>query len=397
MNTFAATSSAAPEPGKKLDSLWVYALLALVATAGFFYVNLMAAIVDGLVAGLNFTNAEAGTVGSANIYGATVGALIAVFLVGRLRWKPAVVILLAVLIGIDLLSTLIRTPALMIAVRGLDGVIGGVATGLVYGAMARTFSPDRAFGVLLVVQFALGGLGVMFLPPLVPALGAKILFLSLAGVSFVAILAILAIPDIQTGKGSGSIAYKPLSARKKLTTGVIMTGLVLFQAANMALLAFIIRLGEHASLSRGFIGQALGWATWVAILGALAVVFMGDRFGRLKPLLVAMLLTLIGTAGFYWSENGAVYFIANVGTGITWSFVVPYLFGMASNMDPSGRMTTLAGFISHLGLATGPLVAGLLLGADNFNLLITAAIAVLAVSGVATLLAARRIDSLEHA
>lgn len=396
MNTPAGDPIANTPDVKKLDSLWVYALLALVATAGFFYVNLMAAIVDGLVTGLGFTNAEAGTVGSVNIYGATVGGLIAVFLVGRMRWKPAVAIMLAVMIGIDLMSTLISTPWLMIAVRGLDGLIGGMAVGLVYAAMARTFSPDRAFGALLAVQFSLGGLGVMFLPPLVPALGAKVLFLALAGVSCAALLAILAIPKIETGNGSNSIAYKPLGSRKKVTTGIIMTALFVFQAANMALLAFIIRLGEHSGLSRGFVGNALGWATWVAIAGALLVVFMGDRFGRFKPLLIAMLLTLVGTAGFYWSSNGAIYFIANVGTGITWSFVVPYLFGMASSMDASGRMTTLAGFISHFGLATGPLVAGLILGADNFNLLISTAIIFMAASGVATLLAARRVDSLEH-
>ncbi len=397
MSTLAVDPAANAGEVKKLDKLWVYALLALVATAGFFYVNLMGAIVDGLVTGLGFTNAEAGTVGAVNIYGATVGGLAAVFLVGRMRWKPAVAIMLTAMIGIDLLSTLIHTPWLMIGVRGLDGLIGGVAIGLVYGAMAQTFSPDRAFGVLLVVQFTLGGLGVMFLPPLVPALGAKILFLALAGVSCAALLAILAIPKIDTGKGSASSVYKPLSARKKVTIGIIMTGLFVFQAANMALLAFIIRLGEFSGLSRDFLGQALGWATWVAIIGALLVVFMGDRFGRFKPLLIAMLLTLVGTAGFYWSSNGAIYFIANVGTGITWSFVVPYLFGMASNMDASGRMTTLAGFVSHFGLATGPLVAGLILGADNFKLLITVTIIFLAVSGVATLLAARRVDSLEHA
>src|SRR3546814_7899330 len=72
-----------------LDRLWLYALLALVATAGFFYVNIMAAIVDGLITGLGFSNAQAGTVGAANIYGASVGSLLAVLLVRRLRWRPA--------------------------------------------------------------------------------------------------------------------------------------------------------------------------------------------------------------------------------------------------------------------------------------------------------------------
>jgi hypothetical protein len=38
-------------------------LLAFLATAGLFYVNIMPALVDGLIEGLGFTNREAGIVG----------------------------------------------------------------------------------------------------------------------------------------------------------------------------------------------------------------------------------------------------------------------------------------------------------------------------------------------
>src|SRR3546814_13920881 len=85
---------------------------------------------------------------------------------------------------------------------------------------------------------------------------------------------------------------------------------------------------------------------------------MGTRFGRTRPLLVAMLLSLAGTCGFFWSGRAPVYFIANVGTAITWSFVVPYLFGILSRLDASGRLATLRGFMSKLGLAFGPMLAG---------------------------------------
>src|SRR5690606_37073589 len=66
------------------------------------------------------------------------------------------------------------------------------------------------------------------------------------------------------------------------------------------------------------------------------------------------LVTVAGTAGFFWSGRAPVFFVANVGTAITWSFVVPYIFGMLSRLDPSGRLATLGGFMSKLGLASGP-------------------------------------------
>src|SRR3546814_17103552 len=112
----------------------------------------MAAIVDGLITGLGFSNAQAGTVGAANIYGASVGSLLAVLLVRRLRWRPALFALLALLLLLDLGSLAIRNPDMLTAMRALHGVAGGMAVGISYAVMARTGSPDRPFGLLLLLR-----------------------------------------------------------------------------------------------------------------------------------------------------------------------------------------------------------------------------------------------------
>ncbi|MCR6625753.1 MAG: MFS transporter [Pseudoxanthomonas sp.] len=374
------------------DRLWLYALLALIATAGFFYVNIMAAIVDGLVTGLGFSNPQAGMVGAANIYGASVGSFIAVLLVRHVAWRQTLFILLSLLLLLDLGSMAISFPGMLTAVRALHGLIGGMAVGVAYSVMARTHSPDRAFGMLLLVQFALGGLGVMFLPTLVPDYGARILFLSLAALTALALVALAMIPRLDPARVADAARAARMSSTARGTAALVLLALFLFQGGNMALGAFIIRLGEHFELARGFIGQALGWATWIGAAGAGLVIVMGARFGRLRPLLVAILLTLAGTAGFFWSANQPIFFIANVGTAITWSFVVPYLFGMLSRLDSSGRLATLGGFVSKLGLASGPMLAGRVLVNDDFHFLIAMAIVALAVSGVAMLAAARRVD-----
>ena len=60
-------------------------LLAFLATAGIFYVNIMPALVDGLVQGAGFSNRQAGLVGSSNVYGAAIGALIVTLRMTRVR------------------------------------------------------------------------------------------------------------------------------------------------------------------------------------------------------------------------------------------------------------------------------------------------------------------------
>ncbi|KFL37527.1 MFS transporter [Arenimonas donghaensis] len=392
------TAAAQPVSHPARDSLWLYALLALLATAGFFYVNIMSAIVDGLVTGLGFSNPQAGSVGAANIYGASAGSLLAVFVVRRWRWRPTLASLLTLLVGIDLASIAVTDPTTLLVVRAMHGVVGGLSVGVAYSVMARTQSPDRAFGMLLAVQFGLGGLGVMFLPSLVPLYGARILFVVLAGLGALALLAMLAIPRrIEAGGRPALGEVVAAVVYSRATAALTLLALFLFQGGNMALGAFIIRLGEDASLARDFIGQALGWATWIGAGGAVAVIMMGTRWGRFRPLLLALALTLVGTAAFRWSQMPWVYFAANVGTAITWSFVVPYLFGMLSRLDVSGRLATLGGFVSKAGLASGPLLAGWVLRGGDFGALVSLAVLVLLAAGAVALVAARRVDAAERA
>jgi MFS family permease len=183
--------------------------------------------------------------------------------------------------------------------------------------------------------------------------------------------------------------------RRWWLVAIVLLALFLFQAGNMALFAFIIPLGEDFGLQLAFISRTLAWATWIGALGAVLVIVMGTRMGRVWPLVAAMVLTVAGVAALGWSHLPVLFFAANAGTAITWSFVVPLLFGMASAQDRSGRLTTVAGFMSGLGLASGPLLAGLVAHTGDFVLLIAVAVALLALSGVFAVVSARRVDRLD--
>ncbi|MHA6288165.1 MFS transporter [Maricaulis sp. CAU 1757] len=371
------------------DSLVAAGILAFLATAGLFYVNIMAAIVDGLVAGLGFSDVQAGQIGSVNIYGAALGALGAVGLVRIAPWRRISWICLIILIAVDLASIWISSFDLMLPVRLGHGVVGGILTGTAFAVIARTAQPDRTFGMLLFVQFGLGGLAVMTLPPLAPLYGTSALFLALTAFSAVTLILLPFLGNYAPRKrgplAGGGVEWMPLG----LTLGAIFV----FQAANMGLLAYIIRLGTEFGLSREYVSLALGLATWVALLGPFLVMVCGLRFGRFRLLGAAMLLTLGGTAVFHWSGHPAAYLLANCGTGITWGFVIAYLLGMSAEFDGAGRASAFAGFISKLGLASGPMIAGFLLaGGAGYPGLINVAVAGLLLSALLMLWPARVLD-----
>jgi predicted MFS family arabinose efflux permease len=387
--TAEAAATARRFPVAPPDGLLAAGMLAFLATAGFFYVNIMAALVPGLVDGLGFSEGDAGRVGSLNIYGAALGALAAVAIVGRLNWRRFAVAALLTLMALDGLSMLVSRPGTLMALRFVHGMVGGALVGVAYSVFARTRSPDRVFGMLLAVQFGLGGLGVMVLPRLVPVYGHGVLFATLVAFSFIALLLMPFLDAYPAGRvprpaATGGIRIGLLAA----TAGALF----LFQAGNMALLVYMIPLGRHFGLGTGYASTVLGVATWVGIAGCLAVVVFGTRYGRAWPLAVATAITAVACFAFQWSAVAGVYLLANCVSGIAWSFVASYLLGMCAEFDQAGRAAALGGFISKLGLATGPFVAAALMDRANYPDLIVAAALTVALSLPFMFVPARKLD-----
>jgi len=376
------------------DGFAAAVMLAIVATAGFFYVSIMPALVSGLITGLKFSPQVAGRIASCNVYGAAFGAFCAVLLVRHVPWRRAALVLLLALLLLDLGSTQLRSAELLTVVRLLHGLCGGLLVGIAYGAMSRTASPDRCFGVLMVVQASLGGLGRMFLPRLVPDYGAGVLFLSIAAFSVVALALLPFLPDFQrTVPGRGKAAQEPVvAAGAGFVLAVALAGVFFFQVGQMSVAAYVIELGKAQSFDLRFITRTVGVANWLAMLGAILVLIIGIRFGRLWPILVGTLVALAGNAAYHLATSAQVFVVANVTTEIAWFFVIPYLLGLCAEFDRSGRSAALAGLFSKLGLASGPFAASWFLtaSAHDYGAVVNLALCALLISLACSLMVARQ-------
>jgi predicted MFS family arabinose efflux permease len=374
------------------------ALLSFLATAGFFYVNIMPAIVEGLKSGLHFSDRAAGLAGSANVYGAALGALAATFVVTRWPWRPAALVLLCVLIGIDLGSQFIVRPEAMVPVRALHGLAGGCLVGFAFSVIARTRRPERTFGMLLVVQQGMGGLGVMLLPQLVPLFGTRALFLALAAFSLLTLLLLPFIDEYPrpgtAGARAAEAAPSAAPSGDRTLLGLALASVFLFQFANMVLFAFIIGLARHFALDPLHSSTVVGLSAWVGVAGSVLVIAFGTRFGRVRTLVVSLLLTAAGMWMLRGSASALVYAVANCGTSVTWAFVIPHLLAMCAKCDQTGRASALGGFASKMGLATGPFVGAMLLGPGHYELLVNVATAATLACLLVALLPAARLDRL---
>ncbi|MEH6517184.1 MAG: MFS transporter [Halioglobus sp.] len=378
------------------NSLQASLLLAFLSSAGLYYVNIFPAITNALMDGAGLSTIAAGQITSANTLGAACGALFVTLLIRRLpRWKMAAIALLAGLIGMDVVTIMQESPAVLVPLRFVHGFIGGCLVGLGFSVIARTERPSVAFSLLLVVQFGGGALGLWLLPPLVPEYGPYVPFYALIIFSVVTFcmmpfLAAYPLPAKRSAadaaeSGTGGIRVFPLS--------LTLLSLFLFQAANMALFAFIFGLGKHYDLTVAFMSPAAGIANIVSIGGALLAAYTGIKYKLLTPLMLALICSALGTMIFMFSNIQEVFFLALCITGVAWAFGVPYFLTMAAKFDEAGQMAALGGFASKMGLAFGPMMAGYVLSSEGgYPLLIWISIAMFSVCVATTFFPAVDLD-----
>jgi len=378
------------------NSILARIYLAFLTTAGIFYINIMPAVINGLKEGLDFSNQQAGFVSSANLYGAALGALSAVFLIKHINWRLWAYTLLVILIAIDLSCIFIQQPISMIAIRAFHGLAGGLLVGIGFAIISRTTEADKTFGYLLLIQWSLGGLGIMYLPGLVPSYGTGALFVSLITFTSVTLLMLPFLPTYEIEQHAKTVKQQSTIEAKPMLMNLL--GIFLFQAANMGLFAYMISLGKADGLTVEYMSNSLGIASWIALFGALLVIIIGTKYGRTLPLIIAILITALCSWLLHFSAIAEVYLITNILIGITWAFVLPYLFGICAELDKAGQMAAMGGFASKMGLASGPMVAALLFGSEvvnsevSYSLIINIASFSLVICALVIILPARLLD-----
>lgn len=370
------------------SSLMAAILYSIIATAGLFYVNLGGAFLSAFVDGLGVQRDVAGYIVSANKYGAAFGALLATFVVKKLEWRYVLRRLFFCLIVVDLISTQIQNPQTLILLRFLHGTIGGLSVGFGLSIIARTYNPDKIFGMLLVVQYSFGSIGIWAVPRMVESFGYSAVFAALIIFTIMAILILPLVPNVKkVSVETDSLNIFNIPIGKFLFLALV--GLFLFQASNMGVADYAFELGKDIGLENTEISNILTIANVISISGGALVYLIGTKFGRTLPLIIGISVSAIFTFLLHYSDNISIYFIANTVTGIAWGFSIPYILGLCSTFDSHGQMAALAGFVSKMGLATGPLIGSLFIIDYGIELIINIAVFSLVVAMIASWLSSK--------
>jgi len=339
-------------------------LVALAGFAGLAVLAVLPLLVTSLVIELGYTETQSSQVVAANLFGTALGMLGVAAMLRRTGLKALAAVGASLILLCELISLGITALETLTLVRLASGLGSGLLVGAVYAWAARRLYPERGFAMLMLLQFIGAGLLLFMLEGPVARFGLSALYLTFAGC---ALLALLCIPAM--GRTAPDAGAPMGSARRGKTTiwrdwrlWCLLMAIALFEIANAGAWAFVQTFGQALALPDTQIHNVTVITGAIGAVGALAVMWLGERQGRSRPLAAGLLLSVAATAALLLDRGLVPYASGVMVLSICWAFILPYLQGALAQLDRHGELTAISGFVIMVSVALGPGVIGQVIG-----------------------------------
>ena len=326
--------------------------LIVIATFAPATAGLLPAIVATLVDARNLSSVHAGHISSLYSLAGMLAGLLGVLWIRRAdrRTMLAVVILLG--LCADLSAVWLHGYAAIAAGRLATGFAGSSVLLIVNATIAVSHRSERLFGVVLTSQSLLSA--VLFFA--VPRLSWSVpeLFSVLAVCWAISAPFTLLVPRFPAATPAQTTEGVP-SGRALVRPSVVFLVLAFlcFYIGTGALWTFLYLIGEWHGITSSAVGFAISLAMLCAIVGGLAVVLLGKRYGRSWPLIIGLAANAAFTAVLLLPIGIGAYAIAACATNLLFTFALALFLTLLGEEDPAGRLLSSANVVIFGGLALG--------------------------------------------
>ena len=247
------------------------------------------------------------------------------------------------------------------------GIGCGLCFGLTITSLGEDAMPESKFGFMQALQTLTAALGLFILP------WSTGLPIGIAGSGLLLCAALMTAALASAGAlTSNSSSLEPvntkaLTPRPTWPFWVACAILLLNVAAEASVWSFLERIALARYITTQMASQILAASFFAAGLGSLAGGFVGTKYGRTAPFLLAVGASILAVFMF-WQASGLInYIIAVMLFAGAWNFGACYRMGLAIAADETGARAPLIPAAQTIGAAIGPALGGSLIINDNFS------------------------------
>ena len=313
---------------------------------------------------LGFTEVEVGRVAGMDLGGLSAGAIVAAWVINRMNRR------LIVFIGI-FLAALANGLCLkyvdydtVLWLRFLAGFGSGMYTAVAMAVFGTSIRPALAYNLMLFSFAFSQALEMRILPQL-----------SMNGIYWVFIICfLLTLPFLSWIKSypkprtqdTESMTTNKNNSSKPLLAWVCLFAIFLTYINIGAYWTYIELAALDSNTNPELVSEVLVWASLCSLLGCLIATLLSNRFGLLRPLLIALFTMATGVGMLAFGINEPKFLMSVFTFNLLWIFTDVYQMGSLANFDHGGNYAAYLPAAQGLGQIVGPNIAASLL-AINFG------------------------------
>ena len=313
---------------------------------------------------LGFTEVEVGRVAGMDLGGLSAGAIVAAWVINHMNRRLIVFIgifLAALANGLCLKYVDYET---VLWLRFLAGFGSGMYTAVAMAVFGTSIRPALAYNLMLFSFAFSQALEMRILPQL-----------SMNGIYWVFIVCfLLTLPFLgwiksypkPRSQDTESITTNKNNSSKPLLAWVCLFAIFLTYINIGAYWTYIELAALDSNTNPELVSEVLVWASLCSLLGCLIATLLSNRFGLLRPLLIALFTMATGVGMLAFGINEPKFLMSVFTFNLLWIFTDVYQMGSLANFDHGGNYAAYLPAAQGLGQIVGPNIAASLL-AINFG------------------------------
>ncbi len=308
---------------------------------------------------LGFTEVEVGRVAGMDLGGLAAGSVFTAWIIQKVNRRILVFFGIVIAVAANALCIRYVDYETVLYLRFMSGFGSGIYTSVAVAVFGMSIRPALAYNLMLF-SFAFSQALEMQVLPQLSMNGIYTAFIVCFLITIPFLGWLQSYPVSRNGD-QDQIQEKRIDKKLSLVPWVCLFAIFLTYINIGAYWTYIELAALDANTNADLVGSTLVWASFCSLLGCFIATLLSNRFGLIRPLLIALITMATGVGLLSFGITEPKFLMSVFTFNLLWIFTDVYQMGSLANFDHGGRYSAYLPASQGLGQIVGPNLAASIL------------------------------------
>ena len=308
---------------------------------------------------LGFTEVEVGRVAGMDLGGLAAGSVFTAWIIQKVNRRILVFFGIVIAVAANALCIRYVDYETVLYLRFMSGFGSGIYTSVAVAVFGMSIRPALAYNLMLF-SFAFSQALEMQVLPQLSMNGIYMAFIVCFLIT-IPFLGWLQSYPVSRNSDQDRIQEQRIDKKLSLVPWVCLFAIFLTYINIGAYWTYIELAALDANTNADLVGSTLVWASFCSLLGCFIATLLSNRFGLIRPLLIALITMATGVGLLSFGITEPKFLMSVFTFNLLWIFTDVYQMGSLANFDQGGRYSAYLPASQGLGQIVGPNLAASIL------------------------------------